>query len=551
MPPRWALGNQQSRYTYYPAAEVMKVADTYRAHDLPLDAINLDINYMNGYRDFTWDPKRFPDPRKMMEELGKKGVKVVTIVDPGIKSQPEGGYSAYDEGKEKDYFLKRTNGQLYIGKVWPGEAVFVDYTLDKAARWWGGLLKAYTDNGVAGIWTDMNEPSDFIDQTGATQMDVVSYDGDTRSTYAGNRNLFALGMARATYEGLERLRPNDRPFVITRAGFAGIQRYATMWTGDNSATWESLALTIPMFESLGLSGESFVGADVGGFAGRSNGQLLTRWYEAGFLAPFLRNHGEMGTYDHEPWRFGTYYENIIRKYLKLRYRLLPFLYSAVEEAHRTGMPVIRPLLLNYQHDTNALTNDDEFMAGSELLVAPVLKPDAESRFVYLPAGTWFDYWTGERFAGGRTIRVQAPLETVPLFVRGGAVLPLGPEMNWTGEKPVDPLTFDVYPDDKDEASGSLYEDDGTTVAYKSGAFRRTSVTARAAVSGFEIDLQRAGGDYKISPREMVFTVRSKLKVAHACSVDGASTGCQLMQRPEGGVQVRIRDDGENHRIVIQ
>ncbi len=235
----------------------------------------------------------------------------------------------------------------------------------------------------------MNEPSDFLDQTGKTQMDVITYDEADHTPYAENRNVFALNEARATYGGLLRLRPNDRPYVITRAGYAGIQRYATMWTGDNTATWEAMALSIPMFASLGLSGEPFVGADAGGFIGRTEPELLTRWYQIAFLTPFCRNHAQRDSYDHEPWRFGTYYEGIIRKYLKLRYRLLPFLYTALEEAHRTGVPVFRPLVLNYQNDANTLSIDDEFMVGGDLLVAPILKSGAVSRLVYLPAGVWY------------------------------------------------------------------------------------------------------------------------------------------------------------------
>src|ERR1041385_7926373 len=292
----------------------------------------------------------------------------------------------------------------------------------------------------------MNEPSDFIDQTGKSQMDVVSYDEGERSTHAKNRNVFALLMARATYEGLARLEPDKRPFVITRAGYAGYQRYSTMWTGDNTSTWDALQLSIPMFQTLGLSGVPFIGTDFGGFIGRSDGELLTRWYQIGFLTPMCRNHMQIDSYDHEPWRFGTYYEGIIRKYLKLRYRLLPFLYTALEDAGRTGVPMFRPLLLNYQQDSNTLNIDDEFMIGSDLLVAPVLKRDMTSRMVYLPQGTWIDYWTDKRITGGTMVRVEAPLEIVPMFVRAGASIPMGPEMNYVGEKLTGPLSFVIYPD---------------------------------------------------------------------------------------------------------
>ena len=559
MPPMWALGNQQSRYSYYPDSVAEEVVRKYRADDLPLDVLHLDIHFMNGFRPFTWDPIRFPDPKAFTDRLRAQGVKVVTIVDPGIKYQPaaEGArdaarhaelapqdrsYYVYNQGQAQDFFLKRKDGRTYIARVWPGESVFVDYTLDGAARWWGDLHRAYTDNGVAGIWNDMNEPSDFNDQTGKSQMDVVTYDGGTYSPYAANRNVFGLNEARATYQGLERLLPNQRPYVITRAAYAGIQRYATMWAGDNRSTWDALALSLPMFMTLGLSGEPFVGSDVGGFIGRTDAELLVRWYQVGFLTPFCRNHADMASPDHEPWRYGKYYEDIIRKYLKLRYRLLPFLYTALEESHRTGLPIFRPLLLNYQEDESTLAIDDEFMIASDLLVAPILRPNVTARLVYLPAGVWFDYWTSARHEGGRMIRVEAPLETVPLFVRGGAILPLGPEMNYVGEKPSDPLRFEIYPDARGEAATSLYEDDGLTEAYRQGSFRQTGLSYRHTLAGDQIDVGAAKGSFRPAPRDWVFTVRAAPTV-RKLTIDG--------KRQRSAATVRIAGDGQSHRIELR
>jgi alpha-glucosidase len=538
MPPKWALGNQQSRWSYFPDTVAEEVVSRYRAEDLPLDVLHLDIDYMNQYRVFTWSPHGYPDPTAFTDKLRKKGVKVVVIVDPGVKYQPPApgaaapatkpelasqgeSYYVYNDGLAKDYFLKRNDGKLWIGAVWPGKAVYADFTLDAAARWWGDLHKAYLDHGVAGIWNDMNEPSDFLDQTGKTQMDVVFSDGGANSPYAENRNLFALTEARATYEGLVRLRPNERPYIITRAGYAGIQRYSTMWTGDNTATWDAMAISIPMFETLGLSGEPFVGADAGGFIGRTDAELLTRWYQIAFLTPFCRNHAQRDAYDHEPWRFGTYYEDIIRKYLKLRYRLLPFLYTALEDAHQTGVPMFRPLILNYQNDANVLDIDDEFMIGGDLLVAPILRPGMTGRRVYLPAGNWVDYWTGKQTAGSRMIHVEAPLEAVPLFVRAGAIIPTGPDMNYVGEKPTDPVTFDIYPDSQGKAQTSLYEDDGVSPAYRDGAFRRTNITYENG----EISVSAPSGGYQPGPRHMVFT-----------------------RKAAGAATVQLADDGQAHKI---
>ncbi len=526
MPPLWALGNQQSRWSYYPDTMVEEVVSEYRKRDLPLDVLHLDIDYMQGYRVFTWDKNRFPNPKALSDKLGLQGIKLVAIVDPGVKYQPvaksagqitsitpelepqDQRYYVFEQGIQNSYFQKRENGDLFIPRVWPGESTFVDYTLPAAREWWGSLHRAYLDNGVAGIWNDMNEPSDFVDQTGKNQMDVVSYDEGEKSTHAKNRNVFALLMARATYEGLERLRPNQRPYVITRAGYAGIQRYSTMWTGDTNSTWEALALNIPMFTTLGLSGEPFVGSDVGGFIGRGNGELLTRAYQVSFLAPFCRNHKVIDGYDQEPWRFGKYYEDIIRKYLKLRYQLLPFLYTTLEEAHQTGVPLFRPLVLNYQDDPNTYNLDDEFMIGNDLLVAPVLKPDVTRRLVYLPKGQWYDYWTNKRYEGGTMISVDAPLDTVPMFVRAGAIIPMGPALNYIGEKPQDPIIFNIYADDKGSASVTLYEDDGTSPAYKQSGFRRTNVNANRLGPGYLVTTSAPLGGYNPGSRKFSFVVKA-------------------------------------------
>jgi alpha-glucosidase len=526
MPPMWALGNQQSRWSYYPDTMVEEVVRQYRERDLPLDVVHLDIDYMQSYRVFTFDTTRFPNPKELTDKLGRQGVKLIAIVDPGVKYQPaaknappimstnpelesqQQRYYVFDQGLGKKYFQHRKNGDLFIPKVWPGDSVFVDYTLPEARRWWGDLHRAYLDNGVAGIWNDMNEPSDFVDQVGKNQLDVVSYDEGENSTHAKNRNVFALLEARATYEGLQQLRPNQRPYVITRAAYAGIQRYSTMWTGDTNSTWEALALNVPMFTSLGLSGEPFVGSDVGGFIGRGNGELLVRAYQISFLAPFCRNHKVIDGYDHEPWRFGKYYEDIIRRYLKLRYQLLPFLYTTLEEAHRTGVPLFRPLMLNYQNDENTYNLDDEFMIGEDLLVAPILKPDVTARLVYLPRGTWYDYWTNKKYEGGTMVRVEAPLETVPMFVRGGAIIPLAPPMNYVGEKRLDPVTFAIYPDDKGSASTTLYEDDGLSPEYQQGAFRRTTVNVKRAVNGYVVSVGPPAGQYNPGARKFSFVIKS-------------------------------------------
>lgn len=527
MPPLWALGNQQCRYSYYPDSMVEAIAADYRRYNLPLDVLYLDIHYMDGYRVFTWNPQRFPDPGALLGRLAAQGVKVVTIIDPGVKYQPETpGYRVFDEGVSKGYFLRRRDGRLYVGEVWPGKSVFVDYTRTEARAWWGGLHAALVGKGVAGIWDDMNEPSDFVDKSGASQQDVVFDDLGQKTSYSRNRNVFALNETRATYEGLLKLQPDHRPFIVTRAGYAGVQRYATMWTGDNNATFDSLALNLPMFASLGLSGEAFVGSDLPGFIGRGDGELLARAYEVALLVPLCRNHGSLDQYDHEPWRYGPVYADIVRKYLDLRYRLLPYLYTTLEEAHRTGVPLFRPLILEFQDDPNAVNLDDEFMAGGALLSAPVLLRGERGREVYLPRGLWYDYWTGRSVEGGNLIRVEAPLDYLPLFVRGGSILPSTVPMRHVGEKPWNPVRFDIFPDGSGAASGSLYEDDGLTPAYERGLYRRTRLTLDS--SGV-LSVSAAEGAFRAPPRQLQFVIHG----------------------PSGSAQsATLRDDGRAHDITF-
>ncbi len=564
MPPLWALGNQQSRWGYSPDTQAEFIVDKYRAEDIPLDVLYLDINYMNEYRDFTWDPEHFKDPRGLMDRLAAKGVKVVTIVDPGVKYQPadtdgpvvekpelgpqDKHYYAYEQGAKNNYFLKNKNGSLALGTVWPGKAAFVDYTLPDASRWWGDMLRSYTDNGVAGIWNDMNEPADFEDSDGEKKGDIVYDDLGQKTGHDKNRNVFGLLMAKATYDGLERHLPGKRPFILTRAAYAGIQRYAAAWTGDNVSSWESMALSIPMLTNMGLSGEAFVGTDLGGFCcGRPTPEMLTRWYQVNFLTPFFRNHKDMGGYDSEPWRMPDYYKNIARKYVKLRYRLLPFLYTAFAEAHKTGVPVMRPLLLNYQNDANTLNLNDEFMAGSDLLVAPVLSEGQTERMVYLPAGSWYDYWTGKLYSGGSTIKAAAPLETAPFYVRAGAVIPFWPDMQYTGEKPAPLVTFRVYPDKDGQASGVLYEDDGLTTDYAKGAYRRTTMNVSRRGGAVKIETTSEGS---YNPAAS-WAFELEAPKATRAELDGKSLAKSALSRSGSILTVTVPARSARHVLIIQ
>jgi alpha-glucosidase len=480
MPPRWALGYHQSRWGYTTAEQVLEVARAFRERNLPLDALYLDIDYMSAYRVFTWDAERFADPASLVRDLDELGVKLVTIVDPGVKVDED--YPVYTSGREADLFCKTLFGAEYRNVVWPGTCAFPDFTNPRTRTWWADHLPTLLDPGVAGIWCDMNEPTAFV-PTPQTLPDDVAHHGEGEGRlHAQVHNLYGQLMARATYEGLRRLRPDRRPFVISRAGFAGLQRYALHWTGDNSSWWEHLWMSMPQLQNLGLSGYAWVGVDVGGFAGDATGELLTRWTEFGVFQPFCRNHSAWDTRRQEPWAFGEPYEGHMRAMLRLRQRLLPYLYTLFEEAHRCGAPILRPLLFDFASDPATYTTDDEFMLGSAILVAPIARPGTEYRHVYLPEGSWLHFWSGERYAGPAHILAHAPLGQPAIYLRANTAVPLGPELTWLLH--VDP--------DAAEATSDLYEDDGEGYAFLDGHFSRTRLTCRAAEGAIDFEFDAVG-----------------------------------------------------------
>jgi alpha-glucosidase len=473
MPPRWALGNQQCRWSYMSADEVMDVAKNFRKRKIPCDVIYCDIDYMDGYRVFTWNPKTFSKHREMLKTLRKMGFRVVTIIDPGVKN--DDGYKVCRDGKEKGMFLKKPDGEWFTGNVWPGECVFPDFTSARVRKWWAPWHKGLLDDGVAGIWNDMNEPAVWNHPGGTMPLDIPhEYDGQW-TTHKRAHNVYGFNMARACHEGLRALRPNERPFVITRAAYAGIQRYSMVWTGDNQSLWEQLAVSIPECINLSLSGVPFCGPDVGGFGRDCTGELLARWTQAGAFFPFFRNHTAMGTRRQEPWTFGKEVEDICRKYISLRYQLLPYFYNTFHEATISGAPIMRPLFWEFPDDANGYIVDDQFLLGPSLLVAPVAKPGARQRAVYLPAGgEWYDYWTKQKHTGGRYVTVDAPLDKLPLFVRAGSIIPMTKPIEFVDEKRIDEIILDVY--SGKTTTGYLYEDDGESFDNERGVFALTHLT---------------------------------------------------------------------------
>ncbi|MCV2393573.1 glycoside hydrolase family 31 protein [Actinotalea sp. M2MS4P-6] len=489
LPPVWALGHHQCRWKAYTQDEVVALADRMREADVPCDVFWLDIDHMRGYRVFTWDPVAFPDPKALSADLAARGARLITIVDPGIKHDPD--WEVYVDALSRDLLCRTEGGDVYLGEVWPGETAFPDFATPEARAWWGELNAAHVASGIAGIWNDMNEPA-----TGVVPPDRMRFD-HARASHERFHNQYALLMAMGTVEGLRTTHPDLRTFVLTRSGFAGIQRYAATWTGDNFATWDFLAQSIPMSTGLGLSGQPFVGSDIGGFMGETTPELFTRWMQYGMLTPFARNHQMTGQPDQYPWSFGPDVLDRVRAAVRLRYRLLPYLYAAFVEASLTGMPVQRAMVLADQSDPSLAAVDDAYLLGPNLLVAPVVAPGVTEREVRLPAGRWYDWHTHDWYEGGRSVVVPAPADHIPLLVRAGAVIPMWAEApaSADGHQPKAVELHLVVPGSEPGAPAvvsMLQEDDGVSTAALGGALVRTTftttrdaglVTVAAAVDG--------------------------------------------------------------------
>lgn len=467
LPPLWALGYHQSRYSYTPQEKVLEIAETIRAKKIPCDVIYLDIHYMDGYRVFTWDRTQFPEFEKMIARLHKLGFKVIAILDPGIKVDPD--YEIYREGLSRNVFVTYPDGEPFMGVVWPGACHFPDFTDPDARAWWAQNCQRLINAGVDGIWNDMCEPAIFGFEEVKTLPDFVQHEKEGEgAAHLEVHNVYGMLMGRASVEALEQYRPGLRQVNIIRAGFAGAQRYAMSWTGDNGSDWEHLKLSIPMTLNMGLSGAPLTGPDVGGFSGDSEAELLTRWMQVTCLMPYFRNHAAVNSAPQEPWAFGQPYEDIMRATIGLRYRLMPYLYSVVALCREYGWPIIRPIFMADPANPEVRGIDDSYLLGDSLLVAPVLEKGATKRSVYLPQGLWYDFWSNQTYYGKREITVDAPLDRLPLFVKAGTVLPLWPEMQYMRDQAISTLTMRVYPG---RFETILYEDKGEGLEYEQGDYR--------------------------------------------------------------------------------
>ena len=462
VPQLFTLGYHQSRWSYSTAEEVREIADNMRKYKIPCDTIHMDIDYMDNFKVFTFDDKKFPNVKDYIKELSDDGFKIVTIIDPGVKK--EEGYEVYDKGIKNSYFAKDAEGNVYVNEVWPGESVFPDFGNEEVRKWWADNQKALVDAGVRGVWNDMNEPASF---RGPLPDDVVFRNGDRVTDHREIHNLFGHFMAKATYDGLLKY-DKRRPFIITRACYAGTHRYSTAWTGDNHSIWAHLQMAIPQLCNLAMSGMAFSGTDVGGFGSDVTPELLLRWVQVGCFSPLFRNHSAKGTRYQEPWQFGDEVVDIYRKYVELRYELIPYFYDLFYKCSQTGMPIVRPLILNYPDDTEAVNMNDEFMVGDSILVAPVVNPGQVKKMVYLPEGEWYDYFTNDKYEGSQYIIVDAPIEKCPIFVKAGSIIPKYPVMQYVGQNEIKEMHFDYYPGE--DCEYIHYHDDGESMNYQDGEY---------------------------------------------------------------------------------
>lgn len=481
MPPYWALGLQQSRYSYYPDKEVKRIAETYREKGIPADAMVLDIHYMDAYKIWSWDKRRFPEPQKLISELKDMGFNTVVIIDPGIKV--EKGYHAYESGLAKDVFAKYPDGKPFVAAVWPGWCHFPDFTKPSARDWWGENFKDLIGTGVRGFWNDMNEPACW----GNRFPDLVEFDFEgKKGTHRRAHNLYGLQMSKATYEGTKKIL-KERPFNLTRAGYSGIQRYAAVWTGDNRSEEDHMMVGVRLLNSMGLTGIPFVGTDVGGFTGGASKELFGRWVSIGAFNPFFRIHSAIETRESDPWSYGEKVEAVCKNYIKLRYKLLPTLYSSFYESSQNGLPIMRSLALDYALD-NRIYNwqyQHQFFFGNSLMICPV-ESNKELVKVLLPeASGWYDFYNDAYYKGNEEIIASAPLERLPIFVKGGGILAIQSDVLHTGQKPTDTLSIHLY----NGANGSSYvhyEDDGRTFEHENGGYFKRTFTHNPAKRTLEI-----------------------------------------------------------------
>lgn len=488
LPPKWSIGYHQSRNSYYPESQVMYIANTFRNKKIPLDCIVLDADYLVEYEPFRINTNRFPDMKGMAARLADMGIELTASVNPGIKI--DSTYDAYHDGLKKDVFLRYTDNVLYKADIWPNMNYYPDFTKPKSRQWWADQMKVYQDVGINGYWNDMNEPA----IGGQSMPDNVVFDYDGRkSTPLESHNLYGFQMARSSFESFQKYGGNKRPFVMTRSGFAGIQRYATVWSGDNQAKDEHILLGVLLNNQMGLSGIPFVGPDLGGYIGEATKEMYTRWVEVGVFSPYLRNHRGQYQMANEPWAYGEEAEAISKTYIEFRYQMMPYLYSKFYETSKTGIPIARSLCLDYPFDSNvySLNYQYQFIFGDALLISPLTSKE-KSKTIYFPKGQWYNIFTDEKIEGGQELLKDFPLYNLPLYVKESAIIPLQSITQSAQEKPTDVLFVHVY-NGKQNNEFVYYEDDGKTLDYQKNNFYKRTI--QFDPENKMLKFSKAEGDY--------------------------------------------------------
>jgi len=520
IPPIWGLGYQQSRWSYFPDSNVLNLAHTFRDKKIPIDVIYLDIHYMDAYKVFTWHPQRFSKPSSMISELKNLGIHTAIIIDPGIKV--EKGYTAYEEGIKQNMFIKYPDGTDYTAQVWPGWCNFPDFTKPEARKWWGNLFSGNVSNGVEGFWNDMNEIASW---GGGRTSSIVRFNWEGKgASYRQGKNAYGLLMSRSTYEGTRSLM-GKRPLILTRAAYSGAQRYTAIWTGDNVASDEHMMLGCRLVNSLGITGMAFAGVDVGGFFGNASSDLFGRWLSIGTFTPFFRVHKHYDYEMSEPWSYGSETERISRNYISLRYRLLPYIYSTFYEAHKSGLPVSRSLVIDNTYDEKCWNYNyqQQYMFGSSILVAPV-ESTKQITNVYLPKGTWFDFFTGKKYDGNQEIPVECPIDKLPVFAKGGSFIPMQSIIQNTSEKS-DTLYLHVF-NGTDHSEFIYYEDDGTSFNYEKGNF--ITRTFRFDPIGNQIIIEKPEGLFTSRFSKIILMMHGFTGLNNNLKVNGKITSVQTI-----------------------
>lgn len=482
LPPRWALGYHQSRWGYERESVLRETANRFITHDLPIAAMHLDIDCLDGFRAFTIDPDRFPNIAEFIQELADRGTRLITIINPGIKASRNN--RLFQEGREQKVFCTQPNGEPVLATVWAGMCAFPDFTNPQARHWWSRQYQYLLDLGIAGFWHDMNEPAAFALwgnptlPARSTHHDMEGRGGDHREAH----NLYGFLQARAGYEALRSYRPEQRPLIVTRSGWAGIQRYAWSWTGDIESSWQALRQIIPTMLNLSLSGMPYSGPDIGGFQGDPSAELYIRWFQTAAFFPFCRTHSANSVKHRTPWSFGEPALSIVRDLLKFRERLLPYFYTLAWQTSQTGHPLVKPVFWADPEDPELWSIDDAFLLGDALLVCPILHRSHEIRSIRLPQGHWYHFWTDAIEAGATEIQLQGAIHQIPLLVKAGSLLPMVENQQ---------LVLHFYPSTEGMCEGAVYSDAGD--GYGEGRVDRFCLTRDSdRLDRFELVRQQEG-----------------------------------------------------------